>query len=117
MSDASRIKHTPSPWDRGVTLRTKETANWSKDQIDANDTLERKMVFSGFTSSDCGEGRVLVAKCETEEDACLVAAAPDLLSAAQEIFRTGLDEEALHGDQRQAISLLRAAIGRAIGLA
>lgn len=45
----------------------------------------------------------------------LIAAAPDLFHAAEEIIRTGLDEEARHGDQREAIALVRAALALALG--
>lgn len=52
---------------------------------------------------------------EMRANARLLAAAPALLEAGLEIIRTGLDEEAMHGDQRQAIANLRAAILQATG--
>ena len=43
------------------------------------------MVFAEFTISDQGRGRRLVAAChESEADARLIAAAPDLLAALKE---------------------------------
>lgn len=50
-----------------------------------------------------------------EADARLIAAAPELLAACQEIVRTGLLEEAMHGDQRAAVALCEAAISLATG--
>lgn len=52
---------------------------------------------------------------EMRANARLIAAAPSLLEACREIIRTGLDEEARHGDQRQALALLRAALLQATG--
>lgn len=59
-----------------------------------------------------------LARYDKDEDAAnarLIKSAPCLLEAAREVVRTGLGEEAMHGDQRAAITALRAAITRADG--
>ncbi|WP_299010023.1 hypothetical protein [uncultured Caulobacter sp.] len=81
---------TPGPWSQGVTLRTSATARWTADQFAENDLRERRMVFARFSARDGGRSRQLVAMCERPEDASLVAAAPDLLSACQSVIPKNL---------------------------
>ena len=78
------MKHTPGPWSQGRTLETPQTRRWTEEQIESNDREERRRVFANFSAQDQGRGRHLVATCETEPDAALIAAAPDLLFAAKQ---------------------------------
>ncbi|QDH50414.1 hypothetical protein [Caulobacter phage KcrB] len=61
----------------------------------------------------CWHHGVVAIEEEMRANARLFAASQQLFFAATEIFRTGLDEEARHGDQREALALLRAAIDKA----
>jgi len=54
-------------WSTGRTLHTKFTSRWSQEEWDANEAIERSMIFEDFTSMDDGKGRVLIAKCESED--------------------------------------------------
>ncbi len=84
-------KHTPGPWTQGVTLVTRDTRQWSAEQIAANDAHERRMVFVNFSSSDEGRGRRLIATCEREEDAQLIADAPRLYDENQRLQKANAE--------------------------
>lgn len=86
-------------WCRGITLNTPQTKTWSKEQLAANDEIERSMVFANFTATDKGRSRLLVAtvaqeNADYESNANLIAAAPDLLRAC-EFFLDALDNGVL----------------------
>ena len=84
-------QHTPGPWSQGYTLATRQTRRWSPEEIAANDAHERLMVFSGFTHLDEGRGRERVALCYRAEDACLIAAAPELLQEVEWLLDAYID--------------------------
>ena len=104
-------QHTPGPWSQGYTLATRQTRRWSPEEIAANDARERLMVFSGFTHLDEGRGRERVALCYRAEDARLIAAAPDMLEALEDLLNYvgGWDAPADHpcGRARAAIAKAR----------
>lgn len=101
-------QHTPGPWcvedpmDFELTIveAGKETHEW---RFIASCSLPDGDNDQDFTSG------------EVQANARLIAAAPELLAACQEIVRTGLLEEAMHGDQRAAVALCEAAISLATG--
>lgn len=82
----SEMKHTPGPWKIGPTLTT----------------------LSGANLCDIIGGGKTVADCVFEEDARLIAAAPELL---HELYAAAAQIEALGGDARTQ----RAAIAKATG--
>ncbi|HEY4547811.1 MAG TPA: hypothetical protein VIG90_15515 [Pedomonas sp.] len=62
---------------------TRTTRRWPEhERVQAN-ARERRRVFANFSRLDEGRSRVLIAICEREEDAQLVAAAPALLEALE----------------------------------
>lgn len=67
-------EHTKEPWTQGVTLRTKGTQHWTTEQVEANNAIERRHIFSNFSTTDEGKSRVLVATCQREEDASRIVA-------------------------------------------
>lgn len=68
--------------------------------------------------TDTGAPVCSICKGEGDEaDARLIAAAPELLEACREVIRTGLLEEAMHGDQRAAVALCASALAAATGAA
>ena len=105
-------KHTPGPWRQGFTVETPQTLQWSAEQIAANDSRERRMVFANFSALDEGRSRRRVAVCEREEDARLIAAAPELLAALQRLFA---DNDVRAAAEKGAIGSARAAIAKATG--
>lgn len=87
--------HTPGPWKQGYTLSTEVTRRWTAEQWAQNDARERRLVFANFTSKDQGSCRRLIAVCESEDDAPLIAAAPDLKAVANNFEITGPDADGL----------------------
>lgn len=59
-------------WKTGLTLSTSDTKRWSKEQIEANDKIEARMVFENFSIADQGRSRKLICVCSTPEQAALV---------------------------------------------
>lgn len=90
--------HTPGPWKPVES----HTGDWYIAQ--ANDDGAIGEVYADAGGSE-----------DAEANARLIAAAPELLEAAKEIVRTGLGDEAMHGDQREAVALIIAAIAKATG--
>lgn len=78
-------KHTPGPW-----IQSRECSN----DVEAPDTGH-------------------VATCEVQADACLIAAAPDLLEALQDYVRDFGDNE--DGDSQRMAAKANAAIAKATG--
>lgn len=76
--------HTKTPYSQGVTLVTRQTIRWSKEQIKNNDIHEQRLVFSSFSSLDEGKGRILVAKCEKAEDAAFIVMACNAYESSQQ---------------------------------
>lgn len=71
-----QTKHTPTPWRTGVTLVTSQTRKWTRKQVDENNAIERRIVFSRFSSLDAGKSRIRVCICDREEDAAYIAKLP-----------------------------------------
>lgn len=105
-------KHTQGPWSQGITLNTAQTQRWSDAERAANNEIEKRMVFAGFSPFDEGRSRRRIAVCETKEDARLIAAAPDLLLAAQFIVDCS---NPMSPQQEECWIALRAAIAKATG--
>jgi hypothetical protein len=55
-------------WQRGRTLITSQTKQWSSEQIHMNDIVEKSMIFSDFSLSDLGRGRQLVCTMNMNHD-------------------------------------------------
>jgi len=53
----TEITPTPGVWLQGRTLSTARTRQWTKEQWNRNDLIERCMVFTNFSSADEGKGR------------------------------------------------------------
>lgn len=106
-------KHWPGPWRQGKTLVTRQTRQWSPQQIAANDAIESLAVFANFTGQDEGRSRVLIARCERASDAKLVAMAPDGLNLARLVVKYfGTDPIAAEMDadlqlKQAALAILR----------
>lgn len=82
-------KHTQGKWDRGTTLWTNETKDWTRERVQLNERLERGLIYAFFTPIDEGCGRVVIAEVrrdnpDYEANACLIEAAPDLLEALRD---------------------------------
>lgn len=93
-------KHTPGPWNQGLTLITNTTKRWSAKQFADNQQREQRSVYANFSANDRGCGRKLIAVCESPDDAAIVAVAPDLLEQLEDILSSlkvlginGLDTE------------------------
>jgi len=75
---------------KGTTVLTKDTIKWSKDQIDKNDKVEGKMIFTDFSFSDQGRSRELVCTMNEnhpnfKEYRKLILYAPQLYSALKSL--------------------------------
>ena len=92
-----KTAHTPGPW-----------THYRK----ATDKVRPFNVINEETSDD-------IARCVTEEDAALIAAAPDLLAALHEVTRCLAWHAQQHpvGMDSLAVSNARAAIAKATGAA
>lgn len=106
-------KHTPGPWSQGRTLRTNQTQQWTPEQWQVNQAIERRLVFYRFTSADEGRSRILVAQCDREEDAHLIAAAPELLEALKGLVAWA--DDLRREDPAEDLRKARAAIAKAEG--
>lgn len=76
---------TQGAWKQGYTLLTEGTRRWNKDQIAKNDQYEKLMVFTNFHEEDKGRSRKLICRCENQEDAKLIAAAPRLAKENEDL--------------------------------
>lgn len=86
-------KHTPGPWNRGITLNTRQTRQWSQKEIEANNKTEQSLIFANFTSLDEGIGRSLICTVDRinpdyQANARLIAAAPELLEALKAVWNS-----------------------------
>lgn len=72
--NANTSRNTKEPWAQGVTLTTARTRRWTAEQVAANNAIERRMIFAGFSHFDEGRSRVRIAVCEREEDARRIVA-------------------------------------------
>jgi hypothetical protein len=80
-------------WRRGITLNTSRTKHWILADRQANDRIEQTMIFSDFHDFDEGRSRQLVCTLnpqhpEYETNVQLIAAAPKLLAACKEAYKT-----------------------------
>ena len=103
------MTHTLGPWRQGTTILTPVTAKWPKQEWDLNEAMERKMVFAEFRIEDQGRGRRLIANCMTAEDARLISAAPDMLTALLRV----INDEA---SEIETVRSVKAAIEKATGM-
>jgi hypothetical protein len=88
-------KATPGARQVGRTLLTAITKRWTEAQWNANEEVERRLVFVGFTASDQGQGRRLIAQCDSESDVeHIVLCDPDLVSALVAVVRAAHDTHA-----------------------
>jgi len=106
-------KHTPGPW----TI----CCNVSGWYIEANNLLDTYLAKIR-TPKECNDTfdnekkYVCYHDNETEADARLIAAAPELLDALREIYHAFLDADGTHTDRQKAASLKAcAAIFKATG--
>ena len=114
-------QHTPGPWKQGITLTTPQTQRWSDAERTANDEIEKRKVFSGFSHLDGGRRRKLIAVCETKEDARLISEAPNLAKLGKAVVDCWKDPKD-YGDEgllrlQIAIDQLEAAIAKATEVA
>lgn len=103
-------QHTAGPWAQGTTLTTPQTDRWSAKEWEANQRRERLMVFANFSFGDQGRSRRLIARCETEEDAQLIACAPELL---QVVALYCLGQAHVEAAKGSTLELARAALDKA----
>jgi hypothetical protein len=80
--------HTPGPWKRGITLNTRITRRWNKEEWKTNDAKEQRMIFANFLVKDEGRSRELIAIVNEihpnyEDNARLIAASPSLYRACK----------------------------------
>lgn len=59
----------------GYTTHTDQTRTWTQEQLEKNNEHEACKIFANFYVEDQGKSRVLVAKCETSEQAINVLGA------------------------------------------
>lgn len=112
------MEHTPGPWTRGYLLDTPRTRKWSGANRQEAQRLESLSVFSGFTETDQGRGRVSIATIspgavEYEANRALIEAAPDLLDACRQALQHVEGDESTHGRPFGAGNALRDAIKKA----
>lgn len=120
--------HTPGPWSHHADIACKCGGIGSKDHpvatVTSGDWGDDYPSIRSVGGSISGQFEIYMEQItyghvpqeEADANARLIASAPDLYHAASEILRTGLDEEAMHGDQREAIQLLRTALAKAQGV-
>lgn len=58
-----------APWRQGITLRTAQTSRWTQAEVEANDLIEKRLVFVNFSGADAGKARRRIATFERAEDA------------------------------------------------
>lgn len=105
-------KFTKGPWSRGRLLITRNTERWSAEEKELADRIERLRVFAYFRADDEGRSRVLVATCQNEDDARLIAAAPELYEALEAVKEYSKEHGFFDADViTQAIQALRKARG------
>ena len=86
---------------RGRTLMTNRTRKWTTEQIEANDKIEKSMLFTEFNLLDSGRGREVVCTMNTqhpmyEEYINLFEFAPTMLYLLQSVYKGKMDMVALN---------------------
>lgn len=107
------MSFTPSPWQRGITLITRETERWSKEEIARNDEEERLRIFTGFRADDQGRSRQLICTVHpgehAEANAALITVAPELYLILKKFPGLNCDtEEVIRWIRNRDIGLSRA---------
>jgi len=80
------VRFSNGPWTQGRLLDSRDMQNWNITQKERAERAEQRMVFSSFHTEDQGRSRILVASCDRVDDARLIAAAPDLYEAANNLL-------------------------------
>ncbi len=93
-------------WNRGTTLNTRITQQWTRNEIESNNIVEQARIFSNFRAIDQGKSRELVCQLNVahpyyEKNAKLIEAAPELLEALKQIAKWELPETKEFWDKEQ----------------
>lgn len=107
----TQTKHTPGPWEEGYKQKI--------IQIVDGHQLPPKMLIAIHRANFSGPGNTPFAYVTNKEDACLIAAAPELLEALKNVLDVVWDNanspERHADDNYNAFEKVRAAIAKATG--
>lgn len=102
-------------WNKGRTINTSATERWTKEEIEANDRIEGRMIFSDFNFRDEGKSRKRVcimdeSHPEFQFNRQLILKAHELksrLSDVNRILDSGLEvhpDSPIHGHIKKLLS-------------